>query len=215
MLINSKDYHDYIFKNGKFIGEFEQMYQKIANAPWHQDTIYSTWVGKVSVAIASRALEDCTVKTIHDVGCGLGYFIANFKGEGRSLSGSDISQAAIRKAKGLFSDIDFYEDDIIMEKKRDIYDFVLMHGLIWHLVFSIEIVAVNLANLVRSNGYLYVGESFPRLDKDFFGKKIIPNPDKLLEYFSPYFHTIVDTRINKAEYPNDGPNLFWLGRRKT
>jgi len=30
----SKDYHDYVIKNGKFIGAFEEMYQKFED-PWH------------------------------------------------------------------------------------------------------------------------------------------------------------------------------------
>lgn len=32
--INSKDYHDYVFKDGKFIGAFEEMYQNVED-PWH------------------------------------------------------------------------------------------------------------------------------------------------------------------------------------
>jgi len=35
--INSDDYHDYVIKNGKLIGEFDQMYLKSKNIPWHQD----------------------------------------------------------------------------------------------------------------------------------------------------------------------------------
>ena len=32
--MNSKDYHDYVFKDGKFIGAFEEMYQNVED-PWH------------------------------------------------------------------------------------------------------------------------------------------------------------------------------------
>ena len=34
---NSTDYHDYVFKGGEFIGEFEQMYRNSKNKPWNQD----------------------------------------------------------------------------------------------------------------------------------------------------------------------------------
>ncbi len=37
MNIDSTDYHDYVIKNGKLIGEFEQMYKNSAGIPWHQD----------------------------------------------------------------------------------------------------------------------------------------------------------------------------------
>jgi hypothetical protein len=33
----SRDYHDYVFKNGKFIGKFDEMYQYSENIPWNQD----------------------------------------------------------------------------------------------------------------------------------------------------------------------------------
>ena len=33
----SKDYHDYVIKNGSFVGKFEEMYQNSSNIPWHQD----------------------------------------------------------------------------------------------------------------------------------------------------------------------------------
>ena len=36
-IIHSEDYHDYVFKNGKLVGEMEQMYQKSKDIPWHQD----------------------------------------------------------------------------------------------------------------------------------------------------------------------------------
>lgn len=37
MAIDSTDYHDYVIKEGKLIGEFEQMYQKSDGVPWHQN----------------------------------------------------------------------------------------------------------------------------------------------------------------------------------
>ena len=33
----SKDYHDYVFRDGKLVGEFEAIYQNSEGVPWHQD----------------------------------------------------------------------------------------------------------------------------------------------------------------------------------
>lgn len=33
--MNGRDYHDYVIKDGVFIGKFEEMYQKFDD-PWHQ-----------------------------------------------------------------------------------------------------------------------------------------------------------------------------------
>jgi hypothetical protein len=35
--INSNDYHDFVIKDGRLVGEFEQMYVKSSDIPWHQD----------------------------------------------------------------------------------------------------------------------------------------------------------------------------------
>jgi|TARA_B100000315_G_scaffold178802_1_gene167474 hypothetical protein len=35
--IKSDDYHDYVIKDGRLIGEFEQMYKNSRDIPWHQD----------------------------------------------------------------------------------------------------------------------------------------------------------------------------------
>jgi hypothetical protein len=37
MAIKSKKYHDYVFKNGKLIGAFDDMYKNSDEIPWHQD----------------------------------------------------------------------------------------------------------------------------------------------------------------------------------
>jgi len=36
--IKSVDYRDYVIKDGRLIGEFEQMYKNSRDIPWHQDT---------------------------------------------------------------------------------------------------------------------------------------------------------------------------------
>lgn len=214
MKINSKNYHDYVFQNGKLIGEFEQMYKKSEGVPWHQDAANSKWYNKISIAVIERALEDESVKSIHEVACGYGYFLSNFEGKGRKLSGSDISPTAISKARKLFKDIRFGIDDIRREKDRLTYDLILISAFFWYVFPHIQAVVKNLAQMVRAGGYLFVGESFPSLDKDFVGKEVIPRPDKLIEWLSPYFETIIDGRVMKLEHPDDGPNLYWLGRRK-
>ena len=38
MVINSKDYHDYVIKDGKLVGEFEQMYQNVKD-PWPESQV--------------------------------------------------------------------------------------------------------------------------------------------------------------------------------
>ena len=212
--MNSNDYHDYVIKDGKLLGEFEQMYQKASVTPWRQDEARGRWFNQVSVAIVGRALEDKAVKDILEVNCGIGFFLSNFLEMGINLTGTDISPTAISQAKQKFPNINFFVDDIRCKKNRDVYGMVLVSSLFWYIFDHIDIVLDNLAELVMPNGYLFVVECFPLLDKQFIGKEVIPDPDALVTYLSESFETVVDGRIMRSEYPNDGPIFYWLGRKK-
>lgn len=40
---HSTDYHDYVFRDGKLVGEFEDMYKNSSKVPWHQDE-QANWI---------------------------------------------------------------------------------------------------------------------------------------------------------------------------
>jgi 2-polyprenyl-3-methyl-5-hydroxy-6-metoxy-1,4-benzoquinol methylase len=66
----SEDYHDYVFKNGKLLGKFEEMYKFSKETPWHQDKTAQELFSNIDITILSQQKYN----TILDVGCGLGYF---------------------------------------------------------------------------------------------------------------------------------------------
>lgn len=69
----SKDYHDYVFKNGKLVGDFEGMYRHSAAVPWHQNK----QAGWIDVRLTKEFLKDLKpFDEIHDYGCGLGFYLA-------------------------------------------------------------------------------------------------------------------------------------------
>lgn len=82
--INSKDYHDYVIKNGKLIGEFEQMYVKAERIPWRQDraayALYSNFIIEMMDSINEQ------YNNILDIGCGLGFFSNRLKDWGGLLA---------------------------------------------------------------------------------------------------------------------------------
>lgn len=42
-MTDSTDYHDYVSKDGKYIGDFESMCRNSDTTPWHQDE-QSDWI---------------------------------------------------------------------------------------------------------------------------------------------------------------------------
>lgn len=64
-----KSYHDYVIKDGKFIGDFEGMYEN-CNDPWNQ----STQPGKYSRISGIYHLLNFNIKSVVECGYGLGYY---------------------------------------------------------------------------------------------------------------------------------------------
>ena len=199
----SDDYHDYVFKDGKLIGEFEQMYQKSKDTPWHQDKDVDELDYKIALTIASTVSP---FSEICEIGCGSGYFLNALRKlgtDGCKLTGFDVSQTAIKKAKGIFPDFNFKVIDIAeshksfrtkmngevdMPKQKKL---TAIRGFSWYVFPHMDNVIRNISDIVDKEQYLLVSQNFPPLDTEFVGKDVIPNPDKLLKYFIPYFKPIV------------------------
>jgi SAM-dependent methyltransferase len=117
-IIDSEDYHDYVFKGGRLIGEFDQMYQKSKDIPWHQDKDRE----RLNFKIALHILETkAPCDSILDIGYGLGYLtneIARYCRNEYQVIGMDISPTAIDKARKLFPNLRFGVLDIT----KDLYE---------------------------------------------------------------------------------------------
>lgn len=111
-IINADDYHDFVFQDGQLIGEFEQMYQKSKEVPWHQDEDPEKAEFKIALEVAGA---NAPYDRIIELGCGLGYFaqgLSQFVCPKGQVIGCDISQTAIEKASQRFPDIKFEMMDI-------------------------------------------------------------------------------------------------------
>jgi SAM-dependent methyltransferase len=95
-----KDYHDYVIRDGKFIGKFDEMYKECKN-PWNQldeKNIYS-----FSRTNSIKILKDLGIKSVVEFGCGLGGFTNRIYNELQiRVTGVDVSQEAIKKARSLY-----------------------------------------------------------------------------------------------------------------
>jgi hypothetical protein len=99
----STDYHDYVFRDGKLVGEFEEMYLNSATTPWHQDE-QENWI---DVRLTKEMLWDLgRFDAIHDFGCGTGHYLDlmvkhSLATNGKSY-GYDISATACENAASIF-----------------------------------------------------------------------------------------------------------------
>lgn len=133
-------FQDYVIKDGIFLGQFEEMYQKFDD-PWLQSSekvvlesrriIAKNWVKKIARTSDVRACE---------IGCGFGFFTSDLVKSGLQCVGIDVSATAIERAKVIqecgefyvsrFEDFDFY-------KSRRINVF-LMIEVTWYVLNYLE-----------------------------------------------------------------------------
>jgi hypothetical protein len=139
--------------------------------------------------------------------------------DGCKLTGFDVSQTAIKKAKEVFPDFNFKVIDVTeshktfkakLVKEQNITKhrtLTAIRGFFWYVFPHIDNVIRNISYLVDKEQYLLVSQNFPPLGTEFIGKDVIPNPDKLLEFFTPNFMPVV---TNWQENKHSKENNNWL-----
>lgn len=186
-----EDYHDYVFRNGRLLGDFDNMYRYAKGVPWDQDKRCNHWYTEVGTTMLKA---QAPYKSILEIGCGLGFFAAKLKqlpgqaSTSSTIDAFDLSPEGIRKARRLHPSIGFYVDDITkstFRPKRQ-YDLVVIKEIFWYVFGHMKTVVRNVSACVKPLGFLYIGQSFPAQHVHFVGKKVIANPDSLLRYFADY-----------------------------
>ncbi len=137
--INSDDYHDYVIKNGRLIGEFDQMYCKSRNTPWHQDEQENCLDVRLTIEFLK---EYGPFDLISDFGSGYGYFlnqIAKYLAtDSPALYGYDVSKTACIKGSSLLPNITFQQFDLMAEhtdyeleeKSNALF---ILRGVLWYV----------------------------------------------------------------------------------
>jgi predicted TPR repeat methyltransferase len=185
------DYRDYVIKDGRFIGEFEAMYQDSSDIPWHQDkTAYEFYI-EIDLALIRRFHQLHNFTSICDMGCGLGYITDRLRSamRGVSCTGIDISQTAISQAQRLFPHITFLTKDILLDNISDIterFDFVYVKDILWYVIHDIDRFILKLRQMIAPNGFIYVFQSVPDL-KEFYGSDLFPGTFAIASFLDRYF----------------------------
>jgi SAM-dependent methyltransferase len=220
----SKDYHDYVFKDGRFVGQFDAMYRLADGVPWRQNE-QSTWL---DVRLEMELLREYgPFARIHDFGCGLGYFLdllgAAVGTRDCTLSGSDVSPTACAKASELFPRARFNVQDLmappapaLINAAENVHDTTLfsLRGTLWYVSPKIENVVANIAAAMRGNDLLLVAQNFPPLSSNFIGKDVMPDPESLLQWFGASFRGKRSIWIEDQESRGNDNWFIGLFRKK-
>jgi SAM-dependent methyltransferase len=196
------DYHDYVFKDGKMVGRFQEMYRDIPN-PWPQQQD----VDALRYRIIRTYLEDKGVQTILDVGCGFGFFTENLRPLGRVI-GFDIAPAAVIKGKKLHPRLHLMAADV-----RDALplgqkvDTVIALQLFWYVIDRIDQVLDNLAETLKPGGYFITSLYIP---DDPVGKEVISNAQDLINIVKSRFR--IDDVIEYYHFQEEAQESMDMNR---
>jgi 2-polyprenyl-3-methyl-5-hydroxy-6-metoxy-1,4-benzoquinol methylase len=128
--MSTETYHDYVIKDGQFVGKFDEMYQKFDD-PWMQSRQPNPY-SRMATIINIQRVE---VGSILEVGCGLGHYSqAIFQQTGIIPVGIDVSETAIAKAKVLYPHLNFSVDTVDNLTQYKDLDAILFAEVTWYIL---------------------------------------------------------------------------------
>jgi len=126
-------YQDLVIKDGKFVGEFEKMYQ-LFDDPWNQ-TKEGYVENSISRQIVVNYIKSFGIKRLVEFGCGLGK-TCDFIHSNTDIDilGVDISETSIQKSKLNYPHLNFKVDEILNIGNYKDYDCYFFSEITWYLL---------------------------------------------------------------------------------
>ena len=187
-------YQDLFIKNGKYIGNYEKMYQ-LFDDPWRQlDDGHFNSISRYSVIYFINKFK---IKSCVEFGCGLGKTM-NFINSNTNveLLGIDISETSIKKAKEFFPELRFKVDSIENIINYKSFDCFFMSEIGWMLLEDNLIDRIFDCMKEEFKGkYLINNLSFYKGQQEY-GKNYFTNLQEFVD-FCPF------QLVNKVEIEND------------
>ncbi|OPY03250.1 MAG: 23S rRNA methyltransferase A [Syntrophorhabdus sp. PtaB.Bin047] len=191
-------YRDYVIKDGRFIGRFEEMYSECQETPWHQDETAGAIFSDMDLVVLRHMKTRFGFSRVADIGCGLGYVTSRIHREvleeNDAIVGFDVSPTAVLKAGKTFPGIDFETLDItkpLADRLLDAFDLVVCKECHWYVLDHLTQFRENILRMTRK--WVYVVQSFPE-DRPYLGMDVFPSPEALVDFWtragSPEYHLV-------------------------
>ena len=215
--LKSDDYHDYVIKDGRLVGAFDEMYQDHAD-PWGCNSHSSSFDNDLFLAALRRVAP--SDGTLLDLGCGLGALTARIRDEVPKIShliAMDISSDAIAKAQVRwntgrerqidFRSVDLRHPELSLPSGLDIVSFA---QLVWYILPEFEAILGKVRQALRPGAYVVVLQSFLPRDQQKYGKEYISRPTDLTGFITRAGFRVEAEVLIGATPPN---NLLLIGRK--
>ncbi len=201
-------YQDYVIKDGKLVGEFEEMYQDYDD-PWEQST-REKWASEKAVAL--NLIEKLNAQKVMELGCGLGHYTKKIADLGVDVLGVDVSETAIRKAKLNYPKCNFVVGDILDFELYKKYkpDIIVMAEITWYVLEKLDQFLQFLRSELSETYLIHLLTTYPE-GVQKYRKDKFPNLEGIMSYFRAKF-----LEWGEISYPDmDGcKRTYFLGQVK-
>lgn len=209
-------YQDYVIKDGKYIGDFENMYLNCED-PWLQsdaENVYDSrriiaqkWIQKLAI---EREIRVC------EIGCGFGHMTAQLTKSGIDCIGTDISETAVAKAKLLhpeskfsvsaFNDFSFYRHNKI--------NVFLMSEITWYILPELNDFLEDLKNYKEEFDkpiyLLHLLSTYaPGIQK--YGSEYFTNLEEIMNFFALEKYLEYGSIFVGKENDKDSRGTYFIG----
>lgn len=173
-------YQDYVIKDGKFVGEFEEMYRDFSD-PWEQTT-REEWASEKAVAL--NLINKFKAKKVIELGCGLGHYTNKIHKLGVDVLGIDVSKTAIEKAMSNYPDCDFAVGDILDFSIYKEYqpDIIVMAEITWYVLDKLDDFIAFLSSELPNTHLIHLLTTYPEGVQQY-GKDKFTNLQQIMSYF--------------------------------
>ncbi len=197
-------YQDYVIRNGKFIGKFEEMYQDFDD-PWNQ----SNETSATDKRIALELVNEVSARKILDVGCGLGHFSNQIQlASTARVLGIDISATAIRKATESYLNCSFAVADILdFHVYRNFNpDTIIMAEVSWYVLDKLKSFLSFLRYELPHAYLIHTLTTYPP-GVQKHGTDTFTNLPEILTFFDMNYY-----KSGECQYPDGCKRTYFIGR---
>jgi predicted TPR repeat methyltransferase len=201
-------YQDYVIRDGKLVGEFEQMYRDYED-PWEQAVRGRFKTEKaIALNLIERLKAEQGIKTVVELGCGFGDFSARVTELGLRGVGIDISETAVAKAIERHPGTEYVRgaisDHALMRGLAP--DVIVMAEITWYVLDDLDAFVAFLKRDMRSVYLIHLLATYaPGVQK--YGRAFFTNLDEIRRYFA--FDYIESGLV---QYPDGSAGTWFLGR---
>lgn len=195
-------YQDYVIKDGKLVGEFEQMYRDHSD-PWQQAQLAAMESEKsVGLSLVKRLSQSCGAKRVLELGCGFGHYTQRFFELGLEALGMDISATAVTKARILHPDCHFEVGQISDHEaiKALSPDVIVMSEITWYILDDLKEFLTFLKHDMPQVYVLNILSTYPQGEQRY-GLEYFTNLDEILAYFGMHYLESGEVRYRSGIKP--------------